>query len=156
MTLETYSILLNTTIGVLIIGYGIWLRNVFQHQIKAKDATIETKDAEISRLRGETAPSIADAYAKMRAHAESMTADVTDLTQNLDASRKTQPQFFLLMEIGALDEVLEHMKSLVGPGPTPAMPLDKAFAETFGFVVEQIEQRGARWRELNAEFRQGG
>jgi hypothetical protein len=56
MTIETYSILLNTIIAVLIVGYGVWLRNIFKHQIESKDATIEAKDAEISRLRADAAP----------------------------------------------------------------------------------------------------
>lgn len=68
---EICSIALNTVIGVLVIGYGIWLRKIFKRQIAAKDAVIQvlesaltTKNAEISRLHADTA--IAEAYARMR------------------------------------------------------------------------------------------
>ena len=68
---EICSIVLNMIIGALVIGYGIWLRRFFKHQIRAKDVTIEalesaltTNDAEISRLHTDTA--IAEAYARMR------------------------------------------------------------------------------------------
>jgi len=116
--------------------------------------TIEAKDAEIARLNRDTAPSITEAYAKMRTHADKMTADVGELTQNLDAHRDTQPQWLLLMEIGALDEVLQHMKELIGSTLPPKVPLDMAFNETYDFVTEQIRWRGVRWQELEADYRE--
>ena len=70
-----------------------------------------------------------------------------ELTQNLDAHWDTQPQWFLLMEIGALDEVLQHMKELIGSTLPPKVPLDMAFNETYDFVTEQIRWRGVRWQE---------
>jgi hypothetical protein len=112
---ESSSILLNTVVGVLVIGYGIWLRNVFQHQIKAKDAVIEAKEAEISRLRGETAPAIAEAYSKMRAHADQMTRDANLLNQKLDEQTKVQPQIRLSVEAQLLVHVSQRMLDLIGP-----------------------------------------
>jgi hypothetical protein len=116
-TFETYSILLNTTIGVLIVGYGIWLRNIFKHQIEAKDATIEAKNAEISRLRADSAPAIADAYTKMRAHADQMTRDVGLLNQKLDSQTKETPQLRAIVEIRVLAYVIERMAELGGSNP---------------------------------------
>ena len=114
---EISSILLNAIIGVLIVGYGIWLRNVFNHQIKAKDATIEAKDAEISRLRADAAPAIADAYAKMRAHANQMAADVNLLNQKLDDQTKVLPQDRLRVEAQTQIISVQRLLGLIGPTP---------------------------------------
>src|ERR1700741_3554337 len=96
---EMYSILLNTVVAVLVVGYGIWLRNVFKHQISAKDATIETfetalkaKDGEIARLTRDTAPAIAAAYDIMRKHADKMTADFALASQRLQEQTNIIPQ----------------------------------------------------------------
>lgn len=82
MTINEWNLLLNAVICVVLVCYGLWLKNVVDQQIKAKDATIETfnaavtaYEAEIARLKGDTAPAIAEAYQTMRAHADQMTND---------------------------------------------------------------------------------
>ena len=145
-SVETYSIVLNTVIGVLIVGYGIWLRNIFKHQIEAKDATIEVKDAEISRLRGETAPAIADAYAKMRAHAEQMTHEHEILRQQAENSFKSLPLVISLVELRTLEDIAARMMSLTGKTIPPAIPLDAAFLETFKYVMDQAESRRGEYQ----------
>jgi len=144
-TFEVCNIVLNVVVAVLVIGYGIWLRNVFKHQIEAKDATIETKDAEISRLRGETAPAIAAAYAAMRQHADQMTSDVATMKQQEVERSKVLPRILAFIELKTLGDIADHMMSLTGKTIPPAMPLDTAFLETFKYVMDQAEHR----RELS-------
>src|SRR2546428_1784189 len=85
-----WSLLLQIVIGVLIVGYGIWLRYIISQQLKTKDtviqaleAVIKTKDAQISRLQADSAPAIAEAYDKMRKHADHMTEQVQSTTEQL-------------------------------------------------------------------------
>jgi cell division protein FtsB len=66
MTIQAWNIVLNAVVAVLIIGYGIWLRNIVTQQLKSKDAAIgaldaviKVKEAEISALKSDTAPAIA-------------------------------------------------------------------------------------------------
>ena len=93
MQIETWNILLNALIAVLLVGYGIWLRNVFRHQLAAKDSTIESlgaaitaHEAEIKRLRGETAPAIAEAYKRLKELAEFTAAESNELAKRLKAA----------------------------------------------------------------------
>jgi hypothetical protein len=88
MTIQAWNIVLNAVVAVLIVGYGIWLKNIVEQQLKSKDTTIEAqdavikiKDAEISALKSDTAPAIAKAYANVREHADRMTAEVNELTR---------------------------------------------------------------------------
>jgi uncharacterized membrane-anchored protein YhcB (DUF1043 family) len=90
MTIQAWNLILNVVILVLLGFGGIWLKDIVDQQLKAKDATIEafkatikSHEAEIDRLKGETAPSIADAYQKMRTHAEQMTRDSQKLHTDL-------------------------------------------------------------------------
>lgn len=92
MTVQGWNLVLNVVIVVLLAGYGIWLKKVVDQQLKAKDATIETfkaairaYEAEIARLKGDTAPAIAEAYQKMRAHADQMTNDSLKLHKDVEA-----------------------------------------------------------------------
>jgi len=147
-TFEVCNIVLNVVVAVLVIGYGIWLRNVVKHQIEAKDATIEAKDAEISRLRADTAPAIAEAYAKMRAHADQMTRDADQITrdnqtlkQQAENSFKSLPHVISLIELRTLEDIMNRMMNLTGKTIPPAIPLDAAFLETFKYVMDQAESR---------------
>lgn len=76
-------------------------------QLKSKDTTIEAldgaiklKEAEISALKADTAPSIAARYAVMRQHANDMTEE----------SRQTSEKLKVLRPLTAT--LLEHVKSL--------------------------------------------
>jgi hypothetical protein len=91
MTIEAWNLLLNGTIAVLLICYGVWLKNVVDQQLKAKDATIETlkaaissDEAEIARLKSDTAPAIVAAYQAMRLHADQMTKDSLSLRRDFE------------------------------------------------------------------------
>jgi hypothetical protein len=92
MQIETWNILLNAVIGVLLLGYGIWLRSVVRRQLDSKDSTIESlgaaikaNEAEIARLHGETAPAIADSYKRMKEFAERIAAESNDLATRFKA-----------------------------------------------------------------------
>ena len=101
MTIEAWNIVLNAVVAVVLVVYGLWLRNIVNQQLKSKDTTIDAldavikiKDAEISALKSDTAPAITKAYADMREHADRMTAEVYDqtrraneLTEELQRSR---------------------------------------------------------------------
>ena len=142
MNLQTYSILLNSVVGVLIVGYGIWLRNVVKHQIEAKDSTIQSKDAEISRLRGETAPAIAEAYAKMRAHADAMTADVNRLQRlEMDAQHDR-------LRIEAETQVLAVQRLLTLIGPTPQGDYEAFRQAVYQYFRETADEADVRIKQL--------
>ncbi len=88
MTIEAWNIVLNAVVAVVLVAYGLWLRNIVTQQLKSKDtaigaleAVIKIKDAEISSLKSDTAPAISKAYAVVRQHANQMTAEVDELTR---------------------------------------------------------------------------
>jgi len=90
MTIQAWNIVLNAIVAVVLVAYGLWLRNIVTQQLKSKDtaiaaleAVIKIKDAEISALKSDTAPAITKAYAEMREHADKMTADVQRLSEQL-------------------------------------------------------------------------
>lgn len=91
MTIAEWNLVLNAVLLVLIVGYGFWLRRIVNEQIRAKDSTIQSlgaaitaNQAEISRLKGESAPAIARDYKIMRAHAEQTTSDMMILRRRVD------------------------------------------------------------------------
>lgn len=137
-TFEICNIVLNAVVAVLVVGYGLWLRNVFQHQIKAKDATIETKDAEISRLKAETAPAIAEAYSKMRAHADQMTVDANLLSEKLDEQIKSLPQVRLSVEVQLL--LREGKRLLMSIEPIPSDDWHATRQLIYQFVYDLFEE----------------
>lgn len=90
MTVQELNLLLNVIVVVLLAGYGIWLRYVMRQQLQSKDTTIEAlrtaievKEAEISRLQGEIAPTIATHYTTMRQYAEQVTEDFNKVHEQL-------------------------------------------------------------------------
>lgn len=139
-TFEISSILLNTTIGVLIVGYGIWLRNIFKHQIEAKDAIIAAKDAEITRLRADMASAIVEAYAKMRAHADQMTVDVNLFNQTLDKHTKILPQVRLSVEVQLLARVAQRMLDLIGSGEPARQVVNQVIRELLAEADKKISE----------------
>jgi hypothetical protein len=97
MSIGDWNILLNALIGVLLVGYGVWLRKVVHHQLESKDSTIESlgaaikaNEAEIARLRGETAPAIAESYKRVKELADDLAAESNDLAARLKAKDSDQ------------------------------------------------------------------
>jgi predicted histidine transporter YuiF (NhaC family) len=99
MTIMTIcTLVLNAVIAVLLVGYGLWLRNIFTQQLSAKDTTIETLNAavklhegEVAALKGDRAPAIAAEYKTMREHANQMTEEkqkLEDRVKNLTDSQR--------------------------------------------------------------------
>jgi hypothetical protein len=118
-----------------------------KHQIEAKDATIETKEAEIARLKGEIAPAIVDAYAKMRAHAEQMTSDIATMKKQEAERSKVLPYLVSLIERQTFNTVADKMMSLTGRTTPPTMPLDLAFLQTFKYVTDEAERRNVEYEK---------
>ena len=81
MSTEQIILVANAVIIGLMILFALWTRSVINRQIKVKDATIQSEEAEISRLKGEVAPNIAKAYQEMVAHAEEMTERFNQLQE---------------------------------------------------------------------------
>ena len=84
---EIISIVLNATVGVLVVGYGIWLKQIIERQLGLKDSTIETLNttiqgyiAEITRLKAETTPAVVTSYQTVKTYADQMAASNNDLT----------------------------------------------------------------------------
>ena len=109
MTIEAWNIVLNAVVAVVLVAYGLWLRNIVTQQLKNKDTTIDAldavikiKDAEISALKSDTAPAITKAYAEMREHANQMTAEVQYLSEQLskaiEEQKEVQQQFATMKE----------------------------------------------------------
>jgi len=103
MTIAEWNLVLNAALLVLIVGYGFWLRRIVNEQIRAKDSTIQSlgaaitaNQAEISRLKGESAPAIARDYKIMRAHAEQMTSDMMTLRRRVDSAEQTTSDMMIL------------------------------------------------------------
>jgi hypothetical protein len=99
MPIQDWNILLNIVIAVLLVGYGVWVRNIFRQQLASKDSTIErlgaaikANEAEIARLRGETAPAIADSYERLKTFAQRMAAESNDLNARLEAAEARNAQ----------------------------------------------------------------
>ena len=97
LTLADWSVLINAVMAGLMTGYGFWIHHIVKQQEKLKDATIQAlqaaltaKEAEISRVTGDTAPNIVKAYQGMREHADKMTADVMELQGKFQKAQATQ------------------------------------------------------------------
>jgi hypothetical protein len=122
MTIEAWNIVLNAVVAVVLVVYGVWLKNIVNQQLKSKDtaigaleAVIKIKDAEISALKADTAPAITKAYADMREHANQMTAEVQGLSEQLtkvveDQKRLKEEQQRVLGDVAVkLDDLGEQL-----------------------------------------------
>ena len=112
------GIFLNAIIAVLFVGYGLWLRNIFKHQLKAKDSTIESyeaiikiHEAEVSRLKAEATPAIVNAYQNVRNFADEMADTNNKLTVQINEMKSNKIQ-----EVPALPERLRAEGFLVAIG----------------------------------------
>jgi hypothetical protein len=116
MTIEQWNIVLSAVIGVLLVGYGVWLKYVFAQQLGSKDtaiqaleAALKAKDAEISRLQGDTAPAIAAAYSTMRKHANEVTEDSQRLAVQVKQLMRSQRR---LDKKASADQLISECKGL--------------------------------------------
>jgi len=112
------GIILNAIIAVLVVGYGIWLRNIFEHQLKAKDSTIESYEAiikihesEVSRLKAEATPAIVNAYQTVRNFADEMADTNSRLTVQINELKSNTIQ-----QVPGLQERLRAEGFLVATG----------------------------------------
>ena len=121
MTIQAWNIVLNAVVAVLIVGYGVWLRNIVKQQLQSKDtaiaaleAIIKIKDAEISALKSDTAPAITKAYAEMREHADRMTEDVQRLEQQITTMKEEQKRSIadVSVKIGHWETLLRDQLAL--------------------------------------------
>jgi hypothetical protein len=112
---EIFSIVLNAVIGVLVVVYGFWLRNVFKHQIDAKDATIQLKDAEISRLRSEAAPAIVAYASATRELAEKVSRDFVVMREQYKMLERAVNEHFDRLEES--ERRAERIMKLAMEGP---------------------------------------
>ena len=92
MSVAAWNILLRAVVGVLVFGYGIWLRQIIVHQLKAKDSTIESLHAAIeaneaiaSRLKDLQAPAIARDLEQMTRTADKYAEEKRQLEEKVKA-----------------------------------------------------------------------
>jgi|HubBroStandDraft_6_1064221.scaffolds.fasta_scaffold537110_1 uncharacterized protein YukE len=116
MTIQAWNIVLNAVVAVMVVAYGIWLKNIVTQQLNSKDtaidalnAVIKVKDAEISALKSDTAPAIATAYKVMLEHADKMTAEVNRLSEQLRKAAEEQRQMSQAMN-DALERDYQDVK----------------------------------------------
>src|SRR5437667_1287506 len=95
MTIAMWSLVLNIVIAVLVVGYGIWLRNIMSQQLQSKnaeiqalEAAIKTRDAQISALQADTAPAIIEKYKNVRTFANEMAAESQQTFDKLNSLTK--------------------------------------------------------------------
>jgi hypothetical protein len=164
MIIEQWNIVLSAAIGVLLVGYGVWLRYVLAQQLRSKDtaiqaleAALKAKDAEISRLQGDTAPAITAAYSTMRKYANEVTDDsrrlsqqVAELTQAQQRLGRIAPASKLLSECNGLflaTDILEHQfkdiyrRREAEICPETAQALINGVIEMFHKMNREIESR---------------
>jgi SMC interacting uncharacterized protein involved in chromosome segregation len=101
------------------VGYGIYIRDLVNKQIAAKDSTIETLNAQISALQANTAPEIMKAYGVAKEYAEQMTKEKNHLqeeVEKLKQSRKVSNPSFneRLSEAQILLDALGLLEAKVG------------------------------------------
>src|SRR5437762_7972275 len=118
MTIAMWSLVLNIVIAVLVVGYGIWLRNIMSQQLQSKnaeiqalEAAIKTRDAQISALQADTAPAIIEKYKNVRTFANEMAAEsqrtfdkLNSLTTAFDNLRETHDAHVLQSLKGSVKE----------------------------------------------------
>ncbi|HKV94082.1 MAG TPA: hypothetical protein VJW20_16150 [Candidatus Angelobacter sp.] len=166
MSIAAWNIVLNAVVGVLIVGYGLWLKYVIDQQLKSKDtaiqaleAAIKTKDAEIAILKSDTAPAITQAYNTMRQHANQMTeesqrlsAKVSDATEQLEKIVKAIPISQAGFQAEAINKAIgilyENLgKVIFGKSGEPSMP--EPSPELF---IAMVHGYLATFEKLNAEM----
>ena len=118
MTIVTIcTLVLNVVIAVLLVGYGLWLRNIFTHQLSAKDTTIETLNAaiklhetEIAGLKGDRAPAIVKDYKAMKEHAEQVTLEKQQLDERMQSLTETQRRMAAVHEVDVYRAELQGLR----------------------------------------------
>jgi hypothetical protein len=154
MTIESWNLVFSAaTAGLVLVG-GIWLKYVVAQQLATKDTTIQALNAaiklhetEIAGLKGERAPSIVQDYKAMREHAEQITKDkielseqVKNLTEEQKESQKMKAMLGLMYEIDGLSFATDIFKEVFTVLPTPKKP--NVLSE--GLVSLDLTQAGYR------------
>lgn len=122
MTLQTWNLLFSASSFALLTMGAIWLKYVVDQQLKAKDATIQAKEAEISLLKSSTAPAL------VKAHTE-LTQYVNDVTQ------KTQRISEELKEMTKKHETALHVLDLETTSARRTSLMGRPLAESDGLLV---------------------
>lgn len=97
MTIHAWEIVLLAGIVAILVAHSLWLRNVFTHQLKARDTTIETLNAAIklhethvAALRDDSAQRIVEKYKIIKEHAEEQASESVHLQKQLKELQSTQ------------------------------------------------------------------
>lgn len=140
MTIADWTLLLDAVICVLLVSYGVWFRDVVKHQLRLKDATIETLESKISSLKDERAPAIAADYKMMKEHAETVTIE----KQRLDEEKRTLDR--RVRELSMIQGHLEafHQIDVYRAESEGLRNATKLLLNHFGEYVAKLEGRAER------------
>jgi hypothetical protein len=157
MTIQGWNLLFNAGIFALMLVGGLWLKYIVDQQLKAKDAamkvlesTIKGNEAEISALRSNTAPAIAQAYAVMKQHAEDVTGEalrlaeqVRKLSEEVQDTENLTRLDMLLGETTGLLVALKAFKENLEQSPSPLLLAQEpqrmlAFINGCNTALEQV------------------
>jgi hypothetical protein len=162
MHIETWNILLDAVIAVLLVAYGFWLRNVFRHQLASKDSTIENlgaaikaNEAEIARLRAEIAPAITESYERLKKYAELAASESNELANRLKVAESKQtkmdPKTSVLVAASRVRGYLEAsvtFRKRVEEVIKSVHSKDVAWQALFDIIVRVAQEFTARIEEL--------
>jgi hypothetical protein len=163
-----------TSIAVLMVGYGVWLKYIVSQQLKSKDTAIEaleaiikSKEAEVSALKSDTAPAVAKAYVDMRQYADHVTLESQRLSQQVHILIK-QKEYS--NQLAVADKLLNQSEGLIVATnlmeahlgallfPSPPKPPDisadslkaiiEAFMKTYRQTNQEINRRTEKGKEI--------
>ena len=160
--LEIINIILNAAIGVLVVGYGIWLKQIIDQQLKTKDTTIETlktmiegHTSEIARLKADAAPAIVDAYHKVKTFADQMAGSNNELNTRIEEFAKTKPTATLrnrdlwIAEKDGFQAATDLLSDALYPYTSTAGRIEKVTGAEMMRVVENYVEKIKKWSEAH-------
>ena len=152
MDSQTVTIICSAVPTAIGLVGGFYIRNFIKHQVDAKDATIEHLQVEISTLKGDRAPAIAQDYKAMREHAEQATQDRRKLEEQLKllsdrqkerdkAGTKTDPRLEQARGLSLAATILmRHINKPVG-GIVPNPVFVKGTFDAIHEIVAEVNDR---------------
>lgn len=154
------NMILSAIIAVLVFGYGIWLKKIFDLQLKAKDSTIESHqaiikmhEAEVARLKAEATPAIVNAYQTVRNFADEMADTNNQLTVQINEMKSNKMQ-----EVPGFQERLRAEGFLAATGmfqeaikPLTATGGRRVTASDFMQVVQKFASDVSNWMALHTK-----